>query len=354
MSSLFLFFDTFNQDCYHGVIINNQQIVSTIQSYQLSEIHALQKKNIIIIILTCKNFSLHSVQLPDLPLQKLTTAIPYTLEESLLHNIDDLNFAFDKNYMVNNNYLVTVCTKTYITQVIAQLSQQLIKFHEITLDWFALQTNESWYLQDYALISAPNFYGSLPLSIASQYFPNPNITIDDNDIYNAIAQKISQNSYINLYSNKNIKNHKILYYSTGILVLLWLSTILFFKIYNNHLQIEEITALDIQLHKIYHNFFPNSQEVSNPEISITKLLHEQKQSNLLWLKLHQFIIAINIKNITLQKITWHNNILQLTIITQDFKTLNTIQKKLQQKQVKYKQTHMSMRNNKITSILELI
>ncbi|WP_419418860.1 type II secretion system protein GspL [Legionella sp. D16C41] len=378
MSICFLFIKYLtNEGCLSLSLDTQGNLDAPLAQRSFSEIKQLATTKTIVIA-PSEHFSFHQVELAWLPEKKARAAIPYALEEKLAENVEDLHFSFDKHYYQQGRYLVIVCKKSYLDQLITQLNDNNIQFNSLTLDWFALTNQEACIMNDTLLVHDDyHFNGLLTLELAKLYLNqlSPELTVytfqDDSPINLPQAQLIDEEPLI--WIAKRLQNHHILnlcqgpfshnptaskvkrwYYAAAVMALLWLITLLTFNSLKIYSLSKQLSAIDMQTATIYRQFFPQAKQVISPRFRIGQLLKGRNNNdNNFWLLLNDLTQALTDNNSTIEQLRFQNQMMQITVISNDFDALERLQTNLQQKQITVRQTQASSKEGHVIGVLEL-
>lgn len=377
----FLFLDYLtDNDCLAVTLDQHGEIKTPLKQYNHIEIQAIQTNMKTVGILCSDAFSLHRLQLAWLPEKKARTAIPYALEDKLAEPVERLHFAFNKQFYRDGYYLITVCSRNYIEQLLIQLNSLKLKCDVLTLDWFALNDNEIGITKNGLLVNnSPFFQGKLPAEIAISYlnskpattpiyrFSDSSLELDshasetfDESFYLWASRRLNQKNVLNLlqgeFQKKSTQTQlKRWYITAAAMTVLWLISLgihnlISFNNLNNKLQ-----AVNNDIATIYKEFFPNAKQIISPQFRIQQLLKSQKNTGdmTFWILLNHFSNAAKQTNTLVDQIRYQNQRLQITIINKDFKELEMLQTQLKQARINVKQNQASSKNNQVVSTLEL-
>ncbi|WP_115331495.1 type II secretion system protein GspL [Legionella busanensis] len=343
---------------------------------ELQQLQTISTK--IIVVAPAEYFSFHRVELAWLPEKKARAAIPYALEEKLAENVEELHFSFDKHHYYQDHYLVVVCKKSYLTQIISLLDDHNIQFNSFTLDWFALDNNEACLINNNLLVHDDlAFNGLLNLELANVYFKqlpsdltvyifdeNPVITIPQSLLIHDeplvwIAKRLHTRHLLNicqgpLSHNPTTSKVKKWYYAAATMTLLWLISLLTLTSLKIHALNTKLTEVDGQIATIYRQFFPQAQQVISPRFRISQLLKGQSNpDNNFWVLLNELTETLSNNNSTIEQLRFQNQIMQITVISNDFNSLEGLQTSLQQRRINVRQTQASSKDGQVVGVLEL-
>lgn len=348
------------------------------QSLPFNAIRKLQEKSQTIIILPFEHFSFHYLELPWLTGKKAQAAIPFALEEQLSENVEQLHVAFDAHYYQDKRYLVSVCRKRFLEQVLNLLHEQQIDFNRITVDWFALNLKEAAVMEQEVLINSHEFAGSLSTETLSLFWPkvasditllrfsdsNPDLlstataqTLEETSMQ-WLSQRLLQRPAFNLCQGQfaNGKNAHLNYWYTAAagMAVLWFVSLLLFNGLMIHQLNQKLAVVNNQIKTIYHQYFPKATQVVSPQFRITQLLKSQGGAdNALWNILNQLTIVSNANKAVVEQVRYQNQKVRVNLSTPDFATLEKVQTQLQQGHFSVKQMEASTHDQRVWSTLEI-
>jgi len=143
---------------------------------------------------------------------------------------------------------------------------------------------------------------------------------------------------------------------------LWLLAFIGIHIGLDRMISKQSQALDQQIARVYHVFFPQSQQVVNPKIRIQQLLKQgQTGSNVqLWslfeslsTVLSQNMQASKQKKTLVQSLQFQNKSLTVTLVCNDFAALEEIEAALRKQQVHVQQLSAATEAEQVVAKLEL-
>lgn len=381
MATCFIFVKYLTDEGCQCLTLNQQgDIEASLAERSFNDILQLQNNTYTVIVAPAEHFSLHRVELPWLPEKKARAALPYALEDKLADNVENLHFAFDRNYYQQGHYLVAVCQRTYLATLFEKLAHQSIKFDVITMDWFALANSEAC-IVDTGLLIHDNliFCGALSAELAPLYLKGTPLDFQlysfidsDDSLLNYPSQSTGEKSAV--WVAKRLQKAKLLnisqgqfqqqssyaqtkrwYYAAGIMASIWLLTALLINSIKLHTLDTQIKEVDGQIAVIYKQFFPQAQQVISPRFRIEQLMKSKKGegNNTFWLLLNQFSLASKDIGTKLEQLRYQNQQLQVTVVSKDFNALEALQTYLQNTQINVKQTHASSKDNQVLGTLEL-
>ena len=356
-------------------------VAAPLAQRSFAEIQQLQSTaNTSIVVLSTEQASIYRIAIPLLVDKKARAAIPYALEEQLSESVEELHFAFDRSYYDHGHYLVAVCNRTRLLNLIASLDSHALDFDVLTLDWFALANEEACIMDTNVLVhNNPVFCGSLTAELALRYigelaeentlyrFPDsgvPMSTEKETPVNMAslhwIAKRLQGKKLLNLcqgpiqHGNSHTKTRNWYWAAIGMSLLLFVSSILF-NVLKNHALNVQIQAMDMEIAKRYRVFFPGAKQVISPRFRVAQLLKSRKNNNssTFWLLLNHLSRATQKNDALVEQFRYQNNSLQVTLVCKDFNALEALQTALKNAAVKVKQSQASSRDDKVVGTLEL-
>ncbi|MBL7479123.1 type II secretion system protein GspL [Legionella bononiensis] len=343
-----------------------------------AEIKSLQNECTTLVVETSASASILELELPWLPERKARVAIPFALEEKLAQPVEELHFAFDKLRYQNNQYIITVISKTRIQFIMNLLDENAIDYEGITLDWFALSSQELISTESTLLVYQDDFKGALSGELAQNYLKKhpldqvllfqdsqlnteASITKNSDFSYTWIAQKLLNSKPLNLCQGEMQHGNtsdwiKKGYQLAGILCCVWLVSLLLVNAISLYSLNKQNKQLDDQIATIYHEFFPDAKQVISPKFRISQLLGDNNSNSQtrFWFLLNQFAKAMNENHNTIEDLRYQNKTLSVTLVSADFANLEQLENKLKTMQLKVKQTQASTRDQQVVATLELM
>lgn len=230
------------------------------------------------------------------------------------------------------------------------------------------------------LVNEPNFKGALDGELTAIYLKTHALSSEvllfndsnpsyasletakrhDGSVFIYIAQQLIKNAFINLlqgefYRDATKDNAKFWYKLSGVVLVLWLLSVITL----NSLQLislnKKIATVDAQIAVIYKEFFPDAQHVISPKFRITQLLKSSAnlQSGNIWILLDKLAPALREYQLTVQQFRFQNQTLSITLNAKDFDILENLQSRLKKDGVKVAQTQASSQDNQVLATLEL-
>ena len=347
------------------------------QQRSFAEIKALQEDCHTLVIETTENATLLNLELPWLADRKARVALPYALEEKLAQPLDELHFAFDKQHYHNQQYLVVVIGKQRLQYLMQLLDRHAIQFAAITLDWFALQGQELCVNDETLLINNDDFKGALSGTLALTYlkkhptlhplvFSNSNIALngeiaqEPTDSYFWIGRRLSKQKVINLCQGEMQHGTTSQWIQKGYLAAatlfgVWLLSLVAVNVLSLYILNKKIAKVDADIAVIYHEYFPEAKQIISPRFRIGQLLGSQSKESQsrFWELVNQFAKAMPDSKIKIEQMRFQNKILAVTLVSPDFASLEAVENKLKQSQLKVKQTQAATREQYVIATLEL-
>ncbi|WP_133135577.1 type II secretion system protein GspL [Legionella rowbothamii] len=378
MDTLFLFTMHINDEGCLCLKLDAEGVTNTPPAQRsFAEIQTLQQDCGTIVIESCANASLLTLELPWLPDRKARVAIPYALEDKLAQSVDELHFAFDKARYQNNHYLITAISKQRMHYIMSLLTEKNIEFTAITLDWFALEPEELCISERDLLVNSDDFRGELSGDLADIYIKKhplytPLVFTDSLIKVELDAKERQETSYE--WIAKRILNAKLMnlcqgdmqhgsksdwikkgYQLAGALFCFWLVSLILVNAINLYFVNKQTAQIDKQIAEIYHGFFPDSKQVISPKFRIMQLLknNNNEGQTRFWFLLNQFSKVMDSKQFTLEQFRYQNKTLSVTLISPDFAKLEKLENQLKQSQLNVKQTQASTHEQQVVATLEL-
>lgn len=368
-----------DEDCLCLRLNQQGEVDAALERRSYDALRLLQINAKTIVLVSAKHVSLHQLELPWLPDKKARAALPYALEEKLAEPVDDMHFAFDRTHYQNGHYLVTVCDKNWLTDLMEQLRRHDIDFDVITVDWFALKDKELLILDDgYLVRDLPQIAGFLSKELAPLYFRQAAVdrqvyrfddsqaeTLQDEQTLPGssrlwLAKNLKTGPYLNLVQGSFQKpgaqaNSKRWYWAATALTLLWLCAFLLQTGLQTRNLNRELHDSDEGIAQIYRRFFPEATQVISPKFRISQLLKSRQHAgdNVLWPLLNQLSLAIQNSKVRIEQLRYQNQSLQATMHSPDFDALESLQTNLQTAQIKVKQLQASSQEKHVVATLEL-
>lgn len=381
MATCFIFAKYLNDQGCLSLVLNQQgEVEAPLAERSFGDIQQLQINAKTVVVLSAGLASIFRIQLPWLPEKKARAAIPFALEDKLSENLSDLHFAFDRNYYQNGHYLVVVCNKSMLIQMIETLDNHGLNFDVLTLDWFALANNEVCVLDTNVLVHNDLlFCGSLAPELALTYLNGISeeqtiYTFLDSNVPLIIKNEQAQTIESSLWIAKRLNNTKLLnlcqgqlqhgnsqtkakrwYWAALAMSLIWLVTMIVTNSIKIHSLNAQIQTVDAEIANGYRVFFPDAKQIISPKFRINQLLKSSKtdSDNAFWILLNELTQAAKNNGSVIEQLRFQNQIMQVTVISKDFDSLEALQTFLKQADIHVKQSQASTKEDKVVGALEL-
>ena len=381
MSTCFLFVQDFADDYCLSLRVDDQgRLDAPLERRGFDAIRALQIKTRTIVVLPTEYCSLYYLELPRLNVNKARAALPYALEEHVAQAVSALHVAFDQEHYRNKHYLTAVIDRVFLEQLMTRLDDAMLPFDVITLDWFALNDGEVVVSPTSLLIHDEVFIGALTMELAAMYCSKrttsspitlfresavafntlSSLHVVDGSFYEWVALRLLDAKPINLcqgalqHNNKQIRR-VYWYQALGSLIGLWFVSFLCLNVFILHRLNHHIALLDQKIATIYHEFFPQAHQVISPVFRVEQRLKEGHSSNdaVFW-KLQSILATVlTTSEFTVEQLRFQHQTLTVTLIANDFESLDELQHRLQQAGVTVKQTQAASHEQKVMATLEL-
>lgn len=383
MAICFIFTKYLNENGCLSVCLDEQgQVTASLAQRSFTEIKSLQANHLTLTVIPAQQASLHRIELPWLADKKARAALPFALEDKLVQNVEHLHFAFDRHYYQNGQYLVVVMDKAFLQDLIAKLREYSLRFDLLTLDWFALQTDEIALLDDYLLANDAHFQGALSNDLANLYLEK---WLGEHRLYSFsdskhtdyspagtelkasqepsslwIAQRLQKTKPMNLcqgdlqHSSVYEKTRRW-YQAAAALTLAWVLSILAVNGIKLSSINKDTTEIDKQIATIYHEFFPKAQQVISPKFRINQLLQSSQNSTdaAFWQLANTLAQQLGKESMTIEQFRFQNQTLIVSVAVKDFASLEGLASGLQKAQVSVRQTQAATRDGQVVGTLEL-
>ncbi|MBA2651191.1 MAG: general secretion pathway protein GspL [Tatlockia sp.] len=383
MATSFLFTQHLNESgCLCLKLDQQGEIDAPLAQRNFAEIKSMQVNSQTFIVAPAAFFSVLKLNLPWLAERKARAAIPFALEDKLAQNFDTLHFAFASQHYQNGQYLVVVTDKNYLKDLIATLDTQSINFDLLTIDWFALKTNELAVMESSLLVNDATLQGVLDADLAPLYFeqwsedrliyrfsdsakelfnlPFAQIIDIQEPSYLWLARRLENTRPMNLCQGEfqhgsSHRKTKRLYQATAGMCLLWLVAVLAVNTIKLYYLNKDTAAVDEKIAVVYREFFPQAKTIINPKFRISQLIktNQSTADSTFWTLVDKLAKTFSGTSVTIEQFRYQNQTITLTMIAKNFESLEDFQSKLQQNKVKVRQTQASTRDEQVISTLEL-
>ncbi len=356
-------------------------VAAALEHRTFDDIKQMQLGSHTIVVLSTAMSGLYEVELPWLGPSKARAAIPYALEEQLAQKLQTLHFAFDRAHHQHNRYLVVVTDKAYIMEIMARLDELDIRFNEITLDWFALQSGEVCLTPSTVLARVEQYQGALSDSLAETFLNevtdqsmvlsftdslasqnNPSLTTIEQPFYVWVARRLQQAPRINLCQGNlshGLPDEGVSRRWAMICIALaglWLVSVLGINAVNLIRLNHQLNLIDKDTAVVYREFFPDAQQVISPRFRINQLLNTGGATQgalVLWQSLDKLDNAIGSNGLTVERMDFKNKVLSVALKAPDFTALEELSSRLKQAHVKVTQTQAASHKHHVTATVEL-
>ena len=380
MATCFLFTQNGIEDHFLTLRLDEQgQLDAPLERRSLDALKALQLNARTVVVLPTALASLLPVELSWLNDRKARAAIPYALEEQVAQSVTTVHIAFERQYYLNNQYLVAVVDQQYLLGLMTRLDTLTIDFNCITLDWFALQPNEGCVSETSLLIREVLFQGALSAEPSTLYLANrsndlPIFVFHDsapalNDasfsrlegsFYPWAAARIWKAPAFNLCQGECQHTHSKTsntrwYQASLVLAGVWFLSVLVINALMLHRLNGDNSALDQKTTVIYHRFFPDAKQMISPKFRVTQLIKtaNASQDTALWPLLDALASAVNNNQVTIEQLHYQDKTLSVTLNSGDFAALEALQHRLQQGHLQVTQAQAVSHEDRVHATLEL-
>jgi general secretion pathway protein L len=379
MATCFLFVKNWTEEgCLCLSLDDTGEVTAPPLQRSFEEIKLLEKDAKSIVVCPADQFGFYTIELPWLPDKKARVTLPFALEEQLGEHIEDLHFSFDKAHYQDGHYLVVVAKIAYLSDLLLDLQEKGLNTNFVTTDWFALNQDETCILNKHILVRNKVFSGALVKDFSELYFQkiSPDQTVftfekkrkKDSDQYIKItedphiwvAKRLLQNKPINLRQGQFKQSNQLditqkWYWLAGITVAIWLCSFLIIHGIMLYQLNTQTKLVDEQIAKIYKQFFPEAQQVISPKFRIEQFLktNQGSKDTTLWAVLNKLATVAKNNGSSVQQIKYQNQMLQVTLNSDNFETLEKLENALQKEKISVRQLQASTQNKQVVSILEL-
>lgn len=379
MDTCFLFTKHLDdQGCFCLTLTPDGTLTAPALQRSFAQIQTLQRECKTWVVESCDQITLIDLELPWLSDRKARLAIPYALEDKLAQPVESLHFAFDKQRYQNHHYLISVISKLRMQYIMQLLIKEEIAFDGITVDWFALNANESCLSENTLLVNESDFKGSLSADLATTYrqahpfihplaFQDSQTTADlalekkDGDSFTWIAQRLLQTKPLDLCQGEMQHGNDLEWVTKGyqlfaLLCVFWLLSLVIIKGLTLHSLNQHNQVLDDKIAIIYHDYFPDAKQVISPKFRISQLIGAQSAGSQthFWFLIDQLATAIKENPLLIEQLRYQNKTVLVTLESPDFAQLERLEKQLTALKLKVKQNQASTRGSKVVATLELM
>jgi len=348
-------------------------------AYTPEEIKTMQAGMHTVVVLPTSVVSLHRLELPKLSVRKAREAIPYALEEELAEPVAELHVAFDREEHAPGRYRVVVVNRLRLRAWMGELEALDLQFDVITLDWFALHPGEVCVTATDMLVDQEAVLGALSPRLAEQYlkthpgeitgcvFDDSEVSLQSADLaahegsYRLfVAKRLLHDGYINLCQGSfqhrvHTEGSSRWYGVCALLLGVWFVSVLGMNAFLLHRLHVKQDALDGDIAKEYHVFFPEAKQVISPRFRIERLLSQTSGTpqNAFWRLFDAVAAVVASHPLEIEQIRFRDQTLWLSVIARDFAWLETFEQQLKKAEINVKQTQASTRDNQVSATLEL-
>jgi len=381
VATCFLFFDATDtaqiEQLWAVRLDDAGEVDIPLAAYTPDEIKNMQAGAQTIVVLPTSVASLHRLELPKLSVRKAREAIPYALEEELAEPVAELHIAFDREG--TGRYRVVVINRLRLRAWMHELEVLELTFDAITLDWFAIHPGEVCATGVDLLVNQETAVGAFSPLLAAQYLKaHPDaisgFAFDDSEAslqqlllaahegsYRLfVAKRLLESSYINLcqgsFQHSTHGEGSMRWYGLcAVLLGAWFVSVLGINAVALHRLHVKQAALDVQIAKGYHVFFPEAKQVISPRFRIERLLSQTSSTpqDSFWMLFDALAGVMKTHPLDIQQVRFRDQTLWINVIARDFALLETFEQQLKKEKVNVKQTQASTRNNQVSATLEL-
>lgn len=383
MATCFLFFDAIDTaqiEQFWAVRLDDAGEVDVpLAAYTPEEIKGMQAGAQTVVVLPTSVASLHLLELPKLSVRKAREAIPYALEEELAEPVTELHIAFGREVDASGRYRVVVVNRLRLRAWMHELEALELTFDAITLDWFAVHVNEVCATATDLLVHDEAVIGAFSPLLAAKYLKahpdaQQGFAFDDSEAslqqleiaahegsYRLfVAKRLLEGEYINLcqgsFQHRAQGEAGFKWYGVcAVLLGVWFVSVLGINAFALHRLHVKQAALDVQIAKGYHVFFPEATQVISPRFRIERFLSQTSgtSQDAFWTLLDAFAEGVALHALDIEQIRFRDNILWVNVIARDFALLEAFEARLKKVGVHVKQTQASTRDNQVSATLEL-
>ncbi len=373
-----------DESCYALSLDDQGQLDAPLENRTFDAIRTLQANARTVVVLSTELTCLHWVELPRLSESKARAAITYALEEQVAQSVTAVHVVFDQQHYQNNRYLVAVIDKTFLQNLMTRIDEALLGFDAITLDWFALRTDEACISETSLLIHDDAFKGALSAVPADMYLGSRTnqtavmmfddsapalksvmrarelATELDGSFYMWVAQRLLKSRPLNLCQGElqhNMLKHANIRWKQACAALagLWLLSFVVINGFVSHRLTNKLSSLDQKIAVIYREFFPQAHQVISPKFRVEQWLKKGRSGHAITLWQLDDILAAAMKEdeITIEQLRYQNQTLSVNLLARDFAALEGLQLRLHLAGVKVTQANAASLEQQVASTLEL-
>lgn len=361
----------------------------------LAALGAIQPKDPWLVLIPGQQVLMTTANLPNTNHRELQKAVPYTLEEQLITDVDQLCFALG-DYDEKNQLAVGVIDKKVVETYLRLLKSYQIFPTMMLPDYLAIPyVDHRWSVvitDDVALIRTGlrcgfathhhnirlllqllldkhkenlpekiNVYHTSHVNrknkeVANHQVPIENIASKNPFIYLSTWQSPPLNLLQNQYRPKfKLTNQRRRWLYVGMTAMAWLVILIGSKIIIGYDLRWHLHRLQAQVLQHYQHVFPGATIIDDPrskiEHELNALTHNSQGSQFIRLLSRVSTVFHRFPTIHLQSIAFHDNQLTLQISTDNLTTLTQFTRTLNEQSVNVKQNQMHNNDKKITAEL---
>ena len=380
MATCFLFMNTCEDERFFSLRLNDEhELEAPFIKRSIEDILPLQLNAKTIVILPSHLASVFKLELPWFGERKAREALPFALEEQLAESVSDLHFAFDRAHYQESAYCVVVISKNLMKNWLDRIKVLGFSFDAITLDWFGLEKGEGLVTDTSLLVNQTDMLGAISPDLAVLYLANENqvtgYLFDDSlslikppgwiklegSYAPFIAKRLAKKSILNLcqgdFKHDKQKQTKAItwYYRAAFIFGFWFIGFLSLHSIKIHQLTAQEKVIDQKIATIYHLFFPDATSVVNPKLRIESVLKSNSfsEQGAFWSVLEKLSAAFRAKEVTIKEISFHDQVVVVTLISQDFSTLDAFEEQMRQHHLQVKQIDAATHEKEVLATLEL-
>ncbi len=359
----------------------NGHVDQPLKNRSAAEINALQSQARTLIVLPSEWSSFLELTLPWLVERKAREALPFALEDHLAQPVTQLHFAIDRAYYQNNSYLVVTIQKQRLQAWMQRLKEWGIAYDAITLDWFALSSDEACASENGFLVRSAEYNGAVSFDVwegfphdwakplqwitcqdSAESKPMPLSTPYAGSYYQWLAERLFTNKFINLCQGEfqhdtRMTQVKRWYRWSGILAGIWFLGFLSLHAGLSLMLSHQNAQLDQHIAKVYHAFFPEARQVVSPKTRVMQLIQKNQTGHdvVLWTLLAKLSMVLGQAHplTEVQTLHFQNQVVTATLVCASFSILEKIEAQLQQSQVHVHQLSAATEAKQVVAKLEL-
>ena len=362
MSTCYFFVHHWRDDqCLSVRLDSTGQVEQPLALRTVDELRSLQHEARTIIVLCALTSGLYRVDLPNMNARKARTVIPFALEDDIAQPINTCHCAFDVTQYHQHHYLVVVTDHALLENLMMRLREQALAFDAMTLDWFALNPDESCVHEAVLLVHDASYQGALSVELASIYLDQApssteRLVFQDSAALNHftptkteevagalwIAQRLQTKAFINLCqgpftcSSRAAPSLRPWYLSAAGMFLAMVLVAVVFRVLSWSALNQQEARMELAMNQVYQTYFPHETMGAQPRVRINQWVRQQGSppESTLWNFL-QILHGVMVPDLQIEHLSYVSHRLQIKLSASDFASLEAVEKKL-------KQTHPSM------------